>query len=548
MYAGAAVLYTGKIKVHKSLNRSYHIAIFFFILFFSSVLAAQNKSLPLNLDFDYELEKSLHVQNAKNFTTVKPILQNKVNTLPTDSNKGFLHQNLLQDSKGSFHLNPILHYQAFSGKNEWNSALGAGFSSSYSYNDKLNFAVDFAHFKVEYPNYQQMHIVKQQAVPSMNIVDLDNEAITYQYISAYLNYAPSEVFDFQLGYGRNFIGDGYRSLLLSDHSKAYPYLRVNTQIWKLKYTNLFSVQDNEFYFSEANSSKVLKSNSSRRKYTATHFLDFKVNKWLSIGLFETVVWQAKDSIYDRAYDVNYLNPVIFYRPVEFSTGSADNVLLGLNLKVQTSDRHVFYSQIVLDEFLMAEMKADVKQALNPDDSIQSGWWANKYGIQLGWHAFDLFGLEGLESRLEYNIVRPFTYAHSSPDQSYSHGNLPLAHPLGANFQEVIGMADYYWKKWRFHIQYNYSKGGLSFNSNNFGENILQSNNSRLREYENDLGQGISYNTHYMDVNFSYLIQSKWKLYAQLGFLKRNTELPGRNDESYLYLKLSTALFNQYFDY
>src|SRR5690606_20295888 len=103
-------------------------------------------------------------------------------------------------------------------------------------------------------------------------------------------------------------------------------------------------------------------------------------------------------------------------------------------------------------------------------------------------------------------------------------------------------------KWRLHLQYNYSRGGYSLPANNFGDNILLSNNSRFREYENELGQGQAYSNQIVDVNISYLIQSKWKLYAQMGYLNRNSKLIDTNQENYLYLKLSTALFNQYFDY
>ncbi len=46
-------------------------------------------------------------------------------------------------------------------------------------------------------------------------------------------------FDFQFGYDKNFIGDGYRSLFLSDYSAPYLFLKINTRIWKLNYENHF---------------------------------------------------------------------------------------------------------------------------------------------------------------------------------------------------------------------------------------------------------------------------------------------------------------------
>ena len=46
-------------------------------------------------------------------------------------------------------------------------------------------------------------------------------------------------FDFQFGYDKNFIGNGYRSLFLSDYSAPYLFLKFNTRIWKINYQNLY---------------------------------------------------------------------------------------------------------------------------------------------------------------------------------------------------------------------------------------------------------------------------------------------------------------------
>jgi len=45
--------------------------------------------------------------------------------------------------------------------------------------------------------------------------------------------------DFQFGYDKNFIGDGYRSLFLSDYGNSYLFFKINTRIWKFNYENIF---------------------------------------------------------------------------------------------------------------------------------------------------------------------------------------------------------------------------------------------------------------------------------------------------------------------
>ena len=106
----------------------------------------------------------------------------------------------------------------------------------------------------------------------------------------------------------------------------------------------------------------------KQKFMAIHYLSWNVSKKLNIGFFETVIW---DNANDRGFDVNYLNPLIFYTAVEFSTGSrAGNTLLGLSLKYK-HQKYFLYSQLLIDEFRISEITST------------NGWWANKNGIQIG---------------------------------------------------------------------------------------------------------------------------------------------------------------------
>ena len=127
---------------------------------------------------------------------------------------------------------------------------------------------------------------------------------------------------------KNFIGDSYRSLILSDVATPYPYFKINTTFWKIKYTNLWMwMQDVR--------KELTVDGAFKQKFMAIHYLSWNVSKKLNLGLFETVIW---DNVNDRGFDVNYLNPLIFYTAIEFSTGTrAGNALLGLSLKYKTKN-------------------------------------------------------------------------------------------------------------------------------------------------------------------------------------------------------------------
>jgi hypothetical protein len=140
-----------------------------------------------------------------------------------------------------------------------------------------------------------------------------------------------------------------------------PYLKLNTSFWKLKYTNTWmSLRDVR--------EEVAGEGAYRTKYMANHYLSLNLTKRLNIGLFESVVWQDDNG---RGFDVNYLNPVIFYRAIEFSTGArGGNALIGLTGKYKISDQILTYGQWIIDEFSSGDVFGG------------EGSWKNKLGFQL----------------------------------------------------------------------------------------------------------------------------------------------------------------------
>ncbi|MBK6525418.1 MAG: hypothetical protein IPG07_07615 [Crocinitomicaceae bacterium] len=166
-------------------------------------------------------------------------------------------------------------------------------------------------------------------------------------------YRPHKIFTFLGGYGKNYFGEGYRSLLLSDNASNYPFLKIETAFGGIKYVNLFSVWND-------NSINPANKSLDEMKFSATHYLSWNITREFNLSVFESVVWQAKDSLAFRGFDVYYLNPFVFYRPVEYSNGSADNVLLGLNLSYKINRNHCVYSQLIIDEFFLKQIKADDK--------------------------------------------------------------------------------------------------------------------------------------------------------------------------------------------
>lgn len=64
-------------------------------------------------------------------------------------------------------------------------------------------------------------------IPGIGIAKRFNEdAYDFPLAEANIKYKLNQFIDLQLGYGRNFLGDGYRSLMQSDGTSPYPFLKL----------------------------------------------------------------------------------------------------------------------------------------------------------------------------------------------------------------------------------------------------------------------------------------------------------------------------------
>lgn len=320
------------------------------------------------------------------------------------------------------------------------------------------------------PLFVTARVNEHQAVPGAGFYK-SFKTTAYDYFDARgsVYFTASKYINLQFGYDKNFIGNGYRSLFLSDAGTSNLFFKINTRIWKLDYQNLFMELVPSFIKSG--------DNLTPRKYAAMHHLSVQATKWLNVGLFESVIFGRKDH-----FEFSYLNPIIFLRSAEQQAGSPDNAVVGIDAKANIAKRIQLYTQILFDEFKLGELKAG------------NGWWANKFGVQAGAKYIDAFTIKNLDLQGEINIVRPFTYTHSDSVADYSHYNQPLAHPLGANFAELIGIIKYQpFPKWYAQAKVILYRQGLDTASQNFGSNIFLPYTTRGMNYGYTIGSGAKAN-------------------------------------------------------
>jgi hypothetical protein len=475
-------------------------------------------------------DKNLNNKTVPFFTSSKPLSVDFFKFGKTDS---IISSHFIQKSINGtqYIINPIGTFSYGLDKNN-NSRLSTGIGAQFILNTNKGFTMNLSHatYNSRFFDFENEFVENTGVVNSIG--DAVNTQLGYHHklFKGYIHYQADSIFDFMLGHDKNFIGDGHRSMLLSDYSSPYNFLKINSKIWKFKLTNIFAnfknIQNqNDSYWSHPN------------KFGAIHYLDFKVSNTVTLGFYESVIWGGKDTLNNRNFEWNYINPIIFYRPVEYSIGSSDNSLIGLNLKVKLSDYIYTYSQLIMDEFLLSEIRA------------RNGWWANKYGYQFGLKWNKIFALEDVSTRLEFNAVRPYTFSHGRNMENYGHLNQTLSHPYGSNFREILNIIS--WSNERMLVQFKsiYAQKGLSTDSLNYGSDPFTTYRNRVNEFGNKIGQGEPVDFIMNELSLQYIILPKMNLNLEFGLSQRTLRYSqSRSSNFYSWLSIKSTIFRRSNDY
>ncbi|MDB5142948.1 MAG: hypothetical protein JWQ66_1661 [Mucilaginibacter sp.] len=320
----------------------------------------------------------------------------------------------------------------------------------------------------------------------------------WSYATALIGYSPSKAITIALGDDKTFIGDGYRSVLLSDYASSYPLLRLNINLGKnIQYMAMWA------YMEDQQAIQFNSFSNNRRKWAAFHYIDWNITNRASIGFFNALIAEeANDKGQGHGFDVNYINPVLFVSSLGPAKPAPDHTLIGFNGKYKVLDKTTIYGQLLFD------------QASSPDNNSSRSSW------QLGFRGSDLFKVNKLNYLFEYNTSKPYTYSNQYPIVNYTELNEPLADPLGANFKEFVGILNYSIGKFDLQGQINYAKYGLNNGNINYGKNILLPDNVNLPSSIGSTGQGVATTLKYGEGTISYLLNPKYNLRIEVGALIR----------------------------
>ncbi len=497
-------------------------SLFLFLLALSLSATAQD-IIPYSFRQYQRLNKSLYNINTRFHTSLKPVIGDDTlitqqldslltspKTYTTWVERKLFSEHLVEVKKKDFNFYLDFLTDLAIGKdiehkiNTWKNTRGYQLGGKIG--KQLTFYASGFENQERFNDYLTRYIDQKGIIPGMvNDKYRDTKLAIikdWAYSTAILNYTPNKYFSFTLAHDKNFIGDGYRSMILSDVAAAYPSFKVTTTLGNVKYMAMWA------QFQDPLSPQFSYDSGFRKKWGAFHYLDWNVNNRLSLGFFDAVIWQGADSLGKRGFDVTYLNPIVFLRTIEGANHSPDNALLGLTAKYKLLNNMTIYGQFVADEFTASKIFRG------------AGDWVNKFAYQLGVKGFDAFKIKNLTYLAEFNTARPFTYSQRTSLLNYGHYVETLAHPLGANFREFLTIWDYQINRWSLYVQGNYAKYGLDLNGENFGKDINRPYGARTKEDGYKTTNGLTTSLHYADVRISYLINPKYNLRFELGGISR----------------------------
>lgn len=510
------------------------------LLFIVFGIEAQQKNLPLQNQYDIRLQRELANRDPLAHTSMRPIRENAFgvhhsNKTLIDSTSYYYNftqklwkENLfiIDGEDYRFTVDPLFNFR-----------LGRDFSDTLAQmvrntrgirvqgdiGSNVSFETSFYETQARIPQYiVDWTAERGGAMPGEGRRKATNDNLAdFGYVYGYLSYTPARWINLQLGHGKHFVGNGYRSMLLSDFAFNYPYLKASLDFGKGKwqYTHIWASLQSLDRIPVTTTPEAL----FKEKYGTFRYLTYKPNAAWEFGLFEGTVYKRyEENIGTTPLHYSAYIPVLGASAVVNGFAGKDNVVFGMNALYRFKKSVQLYGQIALDD---------------PD--------AGKLGYQVGIKAIDAFGVSDLYLQAEYNSATAYTYATTSENrlQNYTHFGGELAHPHGGGFSEIFGTA--YYEFQRAFVQLKVNSIFAKQWSGGYGKDVFFAD--EIPEGTKPIEETVG--TNIQDLQMGYKFNVKTNMYLTVGLRNRVYAGPDDLDHSlFFYIGLRTNLNNIYFDF
>lgn len=321
-----------------------------------------------------------------------------------------------------------------------------GFMACGQYGDRLTFYTAYAETQAFFPEYFTQIVFDNREwyyangtyrqddnkgmIPGQGRAKLFKD-VGYDWGWAFssVNWKVNSWLNINIGNDKQFVGSGYRSLLLSDNAFNAPGLRAVFKLGAFTYVQQWSLLQSLHRVPVHN---PLREERFMRKALNHHYLAWNYNNRVEVGLFEATVWQLEDSTGRRSPAAGLYNPIILGDALLGSSWNGNNKhLLGFQLTAMIKKPLKAYAQ-----YLTA----------GPES----------WGFQMGSRYTNAWGKIRLDALIEYNSAARNTYLNDNPLQAYTHYTQPLAHPFVDGFSEIVMKANVGYGRWYIELSNIYA--------------------------------------------------------------------------------------------
>ena len=521
-----------------------------FFLLFPIYCIAQPSIVPLEKNITTDFYSTLNQQFSLTHTAFKPLIYSNIESkIKTDSIlylvqnrkiysrnwfiRKLLFEHFVDVDTTDFHLmiSPLLDLHLgkglFPDSTLKSNVRGIIIKGTIAKN--LSFETQFHECQVFYPDYMTKFITDHIVIPGLvRRKGFTKNGWDYGYVSGHLSYNASKNINIQLGHDKSFVGDGYRSMLLSDETPAFPFFKTTFTFNRFQYTTMFALFQNT-------SSADANSFDFNRKIGTFNYLNYIVNKRLHIGLFESILWKKTSKGSSLNYNPMMFVPVILARIPAVGFNSENNALIGANFKFIPHKKIQIYGQFAFDG---TYSKVDTTY--------------KKTAFQLGTKFFEPLGIKRLYTQIEYNSASPYMYISNDATQNFTSFNQALIHPMGANFNELVFIAKYTYRRIYASYKFNNISIGLDSTGMYSGSNIYLTDNefTKLSNVsDTKTTRGLKTNIVHHALQIGFIVNPQTNLQIFFSYNRRNySNSVTEKINSYYTFGVKTSLANIYNDF
>ena len=209
------------------------------------------------------------------------------------------------------------------------------------------------------------------------------------------------------------------TLLMSANAPALDQVGLRLRLGPVQFSSFFANLDDMTLTAPTAQAPgdTLPAGTVLRRHITGHRVRWQINRAISVGAAEVVVYGGKD----RGAEAEYMIPVTVYYALQWNSGKNDNIFGAFTANVRPAKNLELYGELLVDDFQIDHSSPADKEPFEG-------------GFLVGQRLYNPLGLDGSLFRVEWARVEPYTFNQTLPWNRYLYKGQFLGDPLGPDAQ------------------------------------------------------------------------------------------------------------------